>query len=99
MKGNFKEIINSDIPVLVDFYADWCGPCKALAPILEQVKAELGDDVKIIKINTDENPDLSMEYSIRSIPTMIVFKNGQGVERVSGVLPKDKIVEMINKHI
>jgi thioredoxin 1 len=98
MKSNFKEIINSETPVLVDFFADWCGPCKMLAPILKQVKDELGESVKIVKIDVDKNQPLAAEFQVRGVPTMILFKNGKQLWRQSGVLQKNDIVAIINQH-
>lgn len=94
MKSSFSEIIQSEKPVLVDF-ADWCGPCKMLAPILKEVKEELGDDVKIVKIDVDKNQPLAAKYQVRGIPTMILFRNGQQIWRQSGVLPKEEIKKKI----
>ncbi|MFD2724666.1 thioredoxin [Hyunsoonleella rubra] len=96
MKNNFNTIITSDQPVLVDFYADWCGPCKMLAPILKEVKKELKDTVKIIKIDVDKNQPLAAKYQVRGVPTMILFKNGKQVWRQSGVLQKNDIINIIN---
>lgn len=76
MKGKFETIINSETPVLVDFFATWCAPCKALAPTLEQVRAELGDKLRIIKIDVDKNPQVAAKYQVMGVPTMILFKNG-----------------------
>lgn len=98
MKSNFKDIINSETPVLVDFFADWCGPCKMLAPILKQVKDELGEDVKIVKIDVDKNQPLAAQFQVRGVPTMILFKNGNQLWRQSGVLQKDQLVSIINQH-
>lgn len=98
MKSNFKDIINSETPVLVDFHADWCGPCKMLAPILKQVKDELGDTVKIVKIDVDKNQPLASQYQVRGVPTMILFKNGKQLWRESGVLQKNEIISIINQH-
>jgi len=95
MKGNFDKVIASEIPVLVDFYADWCGPCKMLAPTLKQVKDELGDAVRIVKIDVDKNQPLAGRYQVRGVPTMILFKNGKLVWRKSGALPKHEIVQAI----
>ncbi|TXE07717.1 thioredoxin [Gelidibacter salicanalis] len=98
MKNNFKTIIESETPVLVDFYADWCGPCKTLAPILKSVKTELGDAVKIVKIDVDKNQLLASNYQVRGVPTMVLFKNGQQVWRQSGVLQKEDIIKVIKSH-
>ncbi len=98
MKSNFKEIINSETPVLVDFFADWCGPCKMLAPILKQVKDELGEKVKIVKIDVDANQPLASAYQVRGVPTMILFQNGKQLWRQSGVLQKNELISIINQH-
>lgn len=98
MKSNFSEIIKDDKPVLVDFYADWCGPCKMLAPILKDAKEELGDAVKIVKIDVDKNEALATKYQVRGVPTLILFKNGQQLWRQSGVLQKAQIVDLIKSH-
>ncbi|AWH74009.1 thioredoxin [Dokdonia sp. Dokd-P16] len=95
MKSSFFDIIQSETPVLVDFYATWCGPCKTLGPILEQVKDELGDQVKIIKIDVDKNQPLAAQYNVRGVPTMILYKAGKQVWRQSGVLEKSVIVEVV----
>lgn len=96
--GKFSELINQDKPVLVDFFADWCGPCKMLAPILKQVKDELGEDVSIIKIDVDKNQALASKYQVRGVPTMLLFKNGKQVWRQSGVLQKDEIINVITSN-
>lgn len=98
MKSSFNDIINSDTPVLVDFFADWCGPCKSLAPILKAVKEELGEEIKIVKIDVDKNQSLASKYQVRGVPTMLLFKNGIQVWRQSGVLPKNEIIHIINSH-
>ncbi|RCW92499.1 thioredoxin [Winogradskyella arenosi] len=93
--SKFSELINQDQPVLVDFFADWCGPCKMLAPILKQVKETMGEDVSIIKIDVDKNQALASKYQVRGVPTMLLFKNGKQVWRESGVLQKDAIINVI----
>lgn len=98
MKSNFNEIINADKPVLVDFFADWCGPCKTLAPILKDAKSELGDDVKIVKIDVDKNQPLANKYQVRGVPTLILFKNGKQLWRQSGVLQKSELVQLVRSH-
>lgn len=98
MNSNFKSIIDSKTPVLIDFYADWCGPCKMLAPILKEVKDELKDDIKIIKIDVDKNQQLAAQYQVRGVPTMILFKNQQQLWKQSGVLQKEDLVNIIKQH-
>lgn len=95
MKRSFKEIISSETPVLVDFFADWCGPCKMLGPILKNVKEELGDAVKIIKIDVDKNQSIATKYQVKGVPTMLLFKDGKQVWRQSGVLQKNDIIQII----
>ena len=95
MKSSFSQIIQSETPVLVDFFADWCGPCKALAPILKDVKDTLGEAVKIVKIDVDKNQPLAAQYQVRGVPTMVLFKNGKQVWRQSGVIQKDDIIKVI----
>jgi thioredoxin 1 len=84
--------------VLVDFFADWCGPCKMLAPILKDVKEDLGDTIKIIKIDVDKNQPLAGKYQVRGVPTMLLFKNGKQVWRQSGVLQKNELISIIKSH-
>ncbi|MCB2194833.1 MAG: thioredoxin [Bacteroidetes bacterium] len=93
--AKFNEIINENKPVLVDFYADWCQPCKMVTPILEQVKKDLGNQVRIIKINVDNNPSISAKYGIRSIPTLMLFKNGKMKFNQAGVVPAEQIKNIV----
>jgi len=97
--GNFIEIINSTKPTLVDFYATWCGPCNMMSPLLEQVSSELGENAKILKVDIDKNKEFARSYGIRSVPTLMVFKEGRVVWRQSGMIPKTLIVENIKKYI
>ncbi|MDG1331462.1 MAG: thioredoxin [Crocinitomicaceae bacterium] len=97
--ATFKEIINSDKPTLLDFHATWCGPCKTLAPILEQVKNEMKGSVRILKIDVDKNPQVAEKYKIRGVPTMILFKKGEIMWRESGVMDKNTIVSKIKPSI
>lgn len=91
----FSEIINSDKPVLVDFFATWCGPCKMMAPILSEVKQKLGDEIKIIKVDIDQSPQAASSYQIQGVPTLILFRNGKILWRKSGVLPAHEIQRAI----
>ncbi len=93
------EVLNSQTPVLVDFWAEWCGPCRALAPKLEEVAAELGGKVKLVKVNVDENPQTPGKYGIRGIPAMLLFKGGAEVGQLVGNHPKDAIVDFLTKNI
>ncbi len=98
MNMTFSEIIQSEKPVLVDFFAEWCGPCKMMAPILKEVKAEMGDAVTIIKVDVDQSPQAAYAYQVQGVPTLILFRNGQPVWRQSGVLPKNSLVKIIQHH-
>ncbi|NLY38396.1 MAG: thioredoxin [Firmicutes bacterium] len=90
--GQFDaEVINSSLPVLVDFWAPWCGPCRMLAPVLEEVAREKGDSLKVVKVNVDENPDLASQYEVMSIPTMVFFKNGTVVDSFTGAMSKQEL--------
>jgi thioredoxin 1 len=97
MNAKFQSIINSDRPVLVDFYADWCGPCKQVPPILKEVKEELKDAVRIIKVNVDKNPFIATQYKIRSIPTLIIFKNGSPQWTGVGVRNANELKEIVRQ--
>lgn len=96
--SNFTDIINSPKPVLVDFFATWCGPCKMLAPILKEVKDELGENISIIKIDVDKNQPLAAQYQVRGVPTMMLFQNGKQLWRQSGVLSKQEIIKIIQNN-
>ena len=93
---NFEqEVLNSEKPVLVDFFADWCGPCKMMAPIVAELATELDGKVKVGKINVDENSDIAVEYNVMSIPTLIVFKNGKEEKRLVGVRDKEELLRLL----
>ena len=96
---DFNEIIKSTKPTLVDFYADWCSPCRTMSPIIEQTKNSLGDDATVLKINIDNNVEIARKYQIRSIPTLLIFKEGEVVWRQSGTSQKEMIVESVKKFI
>ncbi len=95
MNTNFADLIKSEKPVLVDFFATWCGPCKMLAPILKDVKDSLGERISIIKIDVDKNQQMAAQYQVRGVPTMVLFQNGKQLWRQSGVLSKEEILKTI----
>lgn len=99
MKKTFKDIISSNRVVLVDFSAEWCGPCKVLAPILKQVKNEVGDSVKIIKIDVDKNQPLAARYKVMGVPTLILFVEGEQVWRQSGVMQKQELLSLLQSKV
>lgn len=96
---DFNEIINSEKPTLVDFFATWCGPCQMLSPILEEVSSEVGDTAKVLKVDIEKNMDFARQYNVRSVPTLIIFKEGKEVWRKSGLTEKNVLVESINNVI
>jgi len=96
--NTFKTEVSKEITI-VDFFANWCGPCRKLSPILEEIEAELGDRVKFTKINTDENLDTAREYQVSGLPTLLLFKDGQVVERMVGLMPKSSIITNIERHL
>jgi len=97
--SKFTDIINGDKPVLIDFSAEWCAPCRMMPPILKDVKKQLGDRVRILKIDVDKNPAIAQQYGIRNVPTLMVFKNGQVVFRQPGVIPAQQIIQLLQPHL
>lgn len=95
MNNSFQNLINSEKPVLIDFYATWCGPCQILGPILKEVKESLGERVSILKIDVDKNQEIASVYQVRGVPTMMLFQNGKQLWRQSGVLSKEEIIQTI----
>lgn len=98
--ASFKQdVLESEIPVLVDFWAPWCGPCRMVAPVVEEIAQQYADKVKVVKLNTDDNPNTASQYGIRSIPTLMLFKGGQRVDMVVGAVPKSTLADTIEKHL
>jgi thioredoxin 1 len=94
-----EEVLESNIPVLVEFYAPWCGPSRRVAPVVDEIAKQYADRVKVVKVNTDENPNTASQYGIRSVPTLMLFKEGQKVDQIIGAVPKATLVDFIEKYL
>jgi thioredoxin 1 len=94
-----QDVISSEVPVLVDFWAPWCGPCRVVASVVDEIANQYEGKIKVVKLNTDDNPNVATQYGIRSIPTLMLFKGGQKVDSVVGAVPKSTIANTIEKHL
>jgi thioredoxin len=94
-----NEVVQSSVPVLVDFWAAWCGPCRAIAPTVEELAGEYSGKLKVVKVDVDENPEVSSRYGVQSIPTLLIFKNGEVVERMVGAYPKNMLLQKLKPHV